>query len=107
MTSTVTEFAPAKINLALHVLGRRADGYHEFDSVVAFADVGDALELQPATAELSLTVDGPFAEHVPVTADNLVLRAHAALAQLLQHTARRHAAHKKSSCGIRHRWWLG
>ena len=44
----IEEFAAAKINLALHVLGRRADGYHELDSVVAFADVGDTLTLEPA-----------------------------------------------------------
>jgi 4-diphosphocytidyl-2-C-methyl-D-erythritol kinase len=72
------EFAPAKINLALHVLGRRADGYHELDSVVAFADVGDRLTLEPA-AQTALTVDGSFAAAVPVTPDNLVLKAYAAL----------------------------
>jgi 4-diphosphocytidyl-2-C-methyl-D-erythritol kinase len=76
---TIREFAPAKINLALHVLGRRADGYHELDSVVAFASVGDELEISLAS-ETSLLVDGPFAADVPVTSDNLVLKAHAALA---------------------------
>ena len=45
MSGSVREFAPAKINLALHVLGRRDDGYHELDSIVAFADVGDELTL--------------------------------------------------------------
>jgi 4-diphosphocytidyl-2-C-methyl-D-erythritol kinase len=80
MPETVTEFAPAKINLALHVLGRRADGYHELDSVVAFADVGDVLEIAPAD-KMSLQVDGPFSDGVPTTADNLVLKAHAALSQ--------------------------
>jgi 4-diphosphocytidyl-2-C-methyl-D-erythritol kinase len=79
MLQYVQEFAPAKINLALHVLGRRADGYHALDSVVAFASVGDVLDIEIAT-ETSLTVDGPFARNVPVTADNLVLKAHAALA---------------------------
>lgn len=73
------EFAPAKLNLALHVLGRRADGYHDLDSIVAFASIGDELELLVAN-ETSLHVDGPFAADVPVTADNLVLMAHAALA---------------------------
>jgi 4-diphosphocytidyl-2-C-methyl-D-erythritol kinase len=83
MSLTVTEFAPAKINLALHVLGRRSDGYHELDSIVAFANVGDGLELQPASVT-SLSVDGPFASDVPTTGDNLVLRAYAALAQLVE-----------------------
>jgi 4-diphosphocytidyl-2-C-methyl-D-erythritol kinase len=76
----IREFAPAKINLALHVLGRRADGYHELDSVVAFASVGDTLELTEA-GMTTLQVDGPFAGDVPVTADNLVLRAYAALSK--------------------------
>ncbi len=74
----IKEFAAAKINLALHVLGRRADGYHELDSVVAFADVGDTLTLETA-AETTLSVDGAFAAAVPTTPDNLVLKAYAAL----------------------------
>ena len=74
----IAEFAAAKINLALHVLGRRADGYHELDSVVAFADVGDMLTLEPAM-QTTLSVDGAFAAAVPVTPDNLVLKAYAAL----------------------------
>jgi 4-diphosphocytidyl-2-C-methyl-D-erythritol kinase len=76
---SIREFAPAKINLALHVLGRRADGYHELDSVVAFASIGDELEISLAK-ETALQVHGPFAAEVPVTSDNLVLKAHAALA---------------------------
>jgi 4-diphosphocytidyl-2-C-methyl-D-erythritol kinase len=76
---SITEFAPAKINLALHVLGRRSDGYHDLDSVVAFASVGDALQLAMSD-HTTLSVDGPFAADVPVTADNLVLKAYAALA---------------------------
>lgn len=82
MIATVREFAPAKINLALHVLGRRADGYHEINSVVAFADVGDALELRLA-AQTGLTVVGPFAAEVPVNSHNLVLKAHAAISTLV------------------------
>jgi 4-diphosphocytidyl-2-C-methyl-D-erythritol kinase len=78
MLSSVREFAPAKINLALHVLGRRKDGYHELDSVVAFASVGDELEIEVSDST-SLRVDGPFANDVPLTPDNLVLKAHAAL----------------------------
>ena len=42
--------APAKINLTLHVLGRRADGYHELESLVAFAGTGDDLRLEPGRA---------------------------------------------------------
>lgn len=77
----IREFAPAKINLALHVLGRRADGYHELDSVVAFAGVGDDLVLE-AARETVLTVDGPFAQAVPIKHDNLVLKAYAALSAI-------------------------
>ena len=79
MLSVVREFAPAKINLALHILGRRSDGYHDLDSVVAFADVGDELEIAVAD-QTSLSIDGPFATGLPVTNENLVLKAHAALA---------------------------
>ena len=65
-------FAPAKVNLTLHVTGRRADGYHLLDSVVAFADVGDRLTAGPGDA---LTVTGPFAAGVPTDDRNLVRRA--------------------------------
>lgn len=71
---TLTEPAPAKVNLALHVTGRRADGYHLLDSLVAFAGIGDRLEAEPA-ATLSLAIDGPFARDLGAGADNLVLRA--------------------------------
>ncbi|MGH7053294.1 MAG: 4-(cytidine 5'-diphospho)-2-C-methyl-D-erythritol kinase [Stellaceae bacterium] len=71
----VAAFAPAKVNLYLHVLGRRADGYHELDSLVAFADIGDRLQAAPA-AGLSLTVSGPQAPSLAALGeDNLVLRA--------------------------------
>ncbi|MFM2390098.1 MAG: hypothetical protein RLZZ437_1653 [Pseudomonadota bacterium] len=70
----ITEFAPAKINLCLHVTGRRADGYHLLDSLVVFAGVGDSITVQPAD-HLSLAITGPQAAHLPVTDDNLVLRA--------------------------------
>lgn len=66
--------APAKINLFLHVVGRRADGFHLLDSLVAFTDYGDELAVAPAD-DLSLTIDGPFASNLPGAADNLVLRA--------------------------------
>jgi 4-diphosphocytidyl-2-C-methyl-D-erythritol kinase len=70
----VSAFAPAKINLTLHVTGRRDDGYHLLDSLVVFADVGDELFAEPA-AELSLALAGPMAGRVPEGGDNLVLRA--------------------------------
>lgn len=78
--TTIAAFAPAKVNLYLHVVGRRADGYHLLDSLVAFADIGDAIVATPA-AELSLTVDGPEAAALQAIGDdNLVLRAARALA---------------------------
>ncbi|HST94198.1 MAG TPA: 4-(cytidine 5'-diphospho)-2-C-methyl-D-erythritol kinase, partial [Microvirga sp.] len=52
--------APAKINLTLHVLGRRADGYHDLESLVAFAGTGDDLALEPGP-DLALQVNGPTA----------------------------------------------
>jgi 4-diphosphocytidyl-2-C-methyl-D-erythritol kinase len=73
----VREFAPAKVNLALFVTGRRSDGYHELDSLVVFADVGDWVEARPAR-DLSLEVRGPCADGIPVEG-NLVLKAAEAL----------------------------
>ncbi len=72
--------APAKINLDLFVTGRRADGYHELDSLVVFGVVADELALAPAD-ELTLTVEGPFADRVPHGESNLVLRAARLLAE--------------------------
>jgi 4-diphosphocytidyl-2-C-methyl-D-erythritol kinase len=71
------EAAPAKINLALHVVGRRPDRYHELESLVAFADVADELEAQPAPAD-SLALGGPFADALRGGETNLVTRAVAA-----------------------------
>lgn len=68
------ETAPAKINLYLHVLGRRADGYHELDSLVAFADLGDRLAVAPAP-DATLSIGGPFARDCPQGGANLVMRA--------------------------------
>ena len=67
------EPAPAKINLALHVTGRRADGYHLLDSLVVFTALGDRVTVAPGPA--ALTVTGPFADAVPAGEDNLCLRA--------------------------------
>jgi 4-diphosphocytidyl-2-C-methyl-D-erythritol kinase len=64
----------AKVNLTLRVVGRRVDGYHDLESVVAFADCADALTLEPGV-ELSLTTTGPLAQACGETADNLVLKA--------------------------------
>ncbi len=73
--------APAKLNLYLHVTGRRADGYHLLDSLVAFAAVHDELHVAPAES-LSLRVRGPFADALDPGEDNLVLRAARRLAEL-------------------------
>ena len=67
-------FAPAKVNLALHVTGRRADGYHLLDSLVVFADVGDHLSINAAD-RLTLRIAGPCAQGVPNGAENLIWRA--------------------------------
>jgi 4-diphosphocytidyl-2-C-methyl-D-erythritol kinase len=71
----VAAFAPAKVNLYLHVTGRRDDGHHLLDSLVAFADIGDRLRAEPA-ASLSLAVDGPEAADLAAVGDeNLALLA--------------------------------
>lgn len=70
----VQAFAPAKINLTLHVTGRRADGYHLLDSLVMFADVGDRITAS-AAAETTLEIDGPKASSIPTGADNIVFKA--------------------------------
>lgn len=74
MTDKVRAFAPAKLNLTLHVTGQRADGYHLLDSLVAFADIGDQIIVCPAP-ELSLAVQGPMSEGVPADASNLMMQA--------------------------------
>ncbi len=70
----IRSLAPAKLNLYLHVTGRRADGYHLLDSLIAFAGVCDQLEVE-AAADLSLTIDGPRGHEVPGGDGNLVLKA--------------------------------
>jgi 4-diphosphocytidyl-2-C-methyl-D-erythritol kinase len=74
------ERAPAKINLTLRVVGRRADGYHDIESLVVFAGVGDTLTFAPARA-LALKVDGPTAAASGTIGDNLVFKAARALAE--------------------------
>ncbi|NNU79629.1 4-(cytidine 5'-diphospho)-2-C-methyl-D-erythritol kinase [Halovulum dunhuangense] len=70
----VTLLAQAKVNLCLHVTGRRPDGYHMLDSLVVFPGIGDRLSIEPSS-RLSLTIGGPFGLDLSADADNLVLRA--------------------------------
>ena len=78
----IVEAARAKVNLALHVVGRRADGFHDLDSIVVFADIGDRLTLTPAE-NWSLDIVGPFAGSLAASPDNLVMRGALALEGLL------------------------
>jgi len=78
MTDLLTEQAPAKINLTLRVIGRRADGYHALESLVVFADFADTLSLTPAE-HVALEISGPYAAACGADENNLVLKAHAAL----------------------------
>lgn len=80
----VTEFAPLKLNLFLHVTGRRADGYHLLQSLFVYPDYGDRLAGEPAPHDISLTVEGPFSDGLSGGRDNLVLRA----ARLVRDTCR-------------------
>lgn len=80
LPDAVVEPAPAKVNLYLHLVGRRHDGYHLLDSLMVFTDYGDVVSVRPA-ADLSLSVTGPFAHEIDQLGDqNLVLRAAADLA---------------------------
>ncbi len=74
MDATTVVLAPAKINLALHVTGRRPDGYHLIETLVAFTRFGDRLTIADANED-SFSVSGPFSAAVSATGDNLVLRA--------------------------------
>ncbi len=78
MAPSLTTRARAKVNLDLRVLGRRADGYHELESLVAFAGIGDTLTLEPA-APVALSISGPSAAGLETDDGNLVLRAARAL----------------------------
>jgi 4-diphosphocytidyl-2-C-methyl-D-erythritol kinase len=70
----------AKVNLTLRVVGRRTDGFHDLESVVAFADCADRLTLTPGS-ELTLQMSGPLAQACGDTSDNLVLKATRLLAE--------------------------
>ncbi|MGB9364794.1 MAG: 4-(cytidine 5'-diphospho)-2-C-methyl-D-erythritol kinase [Xanthobacteraceae bacterium] len=74
VSGELTEFAPAKVNLTLHVLGRRSDGYHEIESLVAFAGIGDRLTFQPGERP-ALAVHGPTGSAAGASDENLVLKA--------------------------------
>jgi 4-diphosphocytidyl-2-C-methyl-D-erythritol kinase len=76
---SLVEHAPAKINLTLRVLARRADGYHDIESLVVFARAGDRLSFAPGGA-LELKVRGPYGSATGDLGDNLVLKAARALA---------------------------
>ena len=76
----LTDTAFAKINLALHVRQRRDDGYHELETLFAFAEDGDVMSAEGAS-DVRLTIGGPFAEGLAAGEDNLVVRAVRALAE--------------------------
>lgn len=84
----VVETARAKLNLDLFVTGRRADGWHELDSLVVFGELADRLEFRPADT-LSLAIEGPTSRGVPADESNLVLRAARSLQQefVIEHGA--------------------
>ncbi len=96
MTSTQTNkvltiFAPAKINLYLHVTGRLDNGYHSLDSMVAFSDVGDEVRIEPALMDFTFNVQGPYGGgfspkeiDASPNSSNLVVRAVWALSQAAQ-----------------------
>jgi 4-diphosphocytidyl-2-C-methyl-D-erythritol kinase len=81
--SQLTDRAPAKINLTLHVVGRRADGYHELESLVAFSRTGDRLTLEPGD-KLELHVGGPTAGASGDPEKNLVIKAARQLAERVE-----------------------
>jgi 4-diphosphocytidyl-2-C-methyl-D-erythritol kinase len=81
--SQLTDRAPAKINLTLHVVGRRADGYHELESLVAFSRTGDRLTLEPGD-KLQLHVVGPTAGASGDPEKNLVIKAARQLAERVE-----------------------
>src|SRR5262245_45294544 len=86
----MTDFATAsaKINLYLHVVGKRADGYHRLESLIVFAQYGDVVTVAPAS-KFSLEIEGPFAGKLAADEEKLVLRAARGFAKLL---GVRHAA---------------
>ncbi|MDC0196661.1 4-(cytidine 5'-diphospho)-2-C-methyl-D-erythritol kinase [Gammaproteobacteria bacterium] len=76
----ISFFAPAKINLYLHITAKRNDGYHLIESLVVFADCGDKVSVAPSD-KLKLTIEGPFSEDLTSNQDNLVIKAAVLLAK--------------------------
>ena len=87
----IHEFAPAKLNLYLHITGRRPDGYHDLDSLVAFASIGDDLTLRPAGV-FAFELTGPQAGALAREdqSNNLVVKAAQSLAALTGHELNAH-----------------
>ena len=95
-------FAPAKVNLTLHVIGQRADGYHLLDTLIAFAPIGDHLWMERADAS-TLEVTGRESAGVPADGRNLVARAvaeHAQACELSGHVAMTLEKHLPAASGI-------
>ncbi len=86
-TEPVTEFAPAKVNLCLHVTGQRGDGYHLLESLVAFAEIGDRVSVTPGQG---FTITGPQAAHLEPGEDNLCQRAARAMGGGVSITLEKH-----------------
>jgi 4-diphosphocytidyl-2-C-methyl-D-erythritol kinase len=83
--TTLSLPAPAKLNLFLHIVGRRADGYHELQSVMQFIDLADHLTLQTRTDnQINLNINGPYADNLRATPveDNLIYQAAARLQRI-------------------------
>jgi 4-diphosphocytidyl-2-C-methyl-D-erythritol kinase len=85
--NTFRLLAPAKLNLFLHITGRRDDGYHTLQSLMIFVDVGDEMEFAPHDS-LFIDTDGPFAGDMPEPHDNLVYKAAQLLAADYRETVR-------------------
>ncbi len=81
LPTVLTEYANAKVNLFLHVVGRRPDNYHVLDSLAVFSAAADKLDAHATDEGLSLTVSGEFADQLVVDQDNLVFLAARALAR--------------------------
>ncbi len=88
--NTLSVFAPAKINLFLHITGRQANGYHLLDSLVGFVDIGDTIKIEPHDS-FSFEITGKFANHFQekdrvsnIDSENLVVKAARRLAQICE-----------------------
>ena len=99
----LTEDGRAKVNLTLRVIGRRVDGYHDLESVVAFADCADRLTLDPGP-DLKLTTTGPLAQACGEMPDNLVLKAARLLAERVPDLRARRLQPRQGVAGRRRHW---